>query len=57
MTKVRIVPAGICSYEVEVKRQWYLPWQTVYDRGLGLPWRGPFAEAKRIKAKILEEYE
>lgn len=55
MVKVRIVQAGICTYEVEVKRAWYLPWTTVYDRGLCLPWRGSFAQAKKIKAKFLEE--
>ena len=55
MAKVRIIQAGICLYEVEVKRAWYLPWQTVYDRGLRLPWRGSYAQAKKIKAKILEE--
>lgn len=52
--KVRIVQAGICLYEVEVKRAWYLPWATVYDGCL--PWRGSFANAKKIKAKILEDY-
>lgn len=55
MIKVRIVQAGICLYEVEVKRAWYLPWATVYDGCL--PWRGSFAKAKKIKAKILEDYE
>lgn len=55
MAKVRIIQVGICLYEVEVKYAWYLPWQTVYDRGLHLPWRGLYAQAKKIKAKILEE--
>lgn len=54
MAKVRIVQAGICSYEVEVKRAWYLPWQTVY---VGcLPWRGSGAEARELRRKLLEEY-
>lgn len=53
MVKVRIVQAGICSCEVEVKRAWYLPWATVYDGCL--PWRGSYAQAKKIKTKILEE--
>jgi hypothetical protein len=54
MVKVRIVQAGICSCEVEVKRAWYLPWATVYDGCL--PWRGSYAQAKEIKLKILEKY-
>lgn len=54
MVRVRIVQAGICSCEVEVKRAWYLPWATVYDGCM--PWRGSFAQAKKIKAKILEDY-
>lgn len=45
----------VYSCEVEVKRAWYLPWTTVYDGCL--PWRGSFAEAKKIKAEILEEYD
>lgn len=57
MVKVRIIQAGICTCEVEVKRAWYMPWQTVYDRGLGLPWRGSGAEARELRRKLLEEYE
>ena len=56
MAKVRIIQAGICLYEVEVKRAWYLPWQTVCDRGLYLPWRGSYEQAKKIKAEMLEKY-
>lgn len=52
--KVRIVQAGIGLYEIEVRRAWYLPWQTVYDGCL--PWRGSYAQAVKIKLKILEKY-
>lgn len=41
--------------EVEAKRAWYLPWATLYDRCF--PWRDSFAQAKKIKAKILEDYD
>lgn len=52
--KVRIVSVGFFC-EVEVKRAWYLPWATVYDGCM--PWRGSFAQAKKIKTKILEDYD
>lgn len=54
MAKVRIVQAAIGYYEVEVKRAWYLPWDTVYD-GCS-PWRGSAKQAQELKAKLLLLY-
>lgn len=54
MAKVRITPATPGYYEVEVKRAWYLPWETAYDGCL--PWRGTFKQAKELKIKLLKRY-
>lgn len=54
MARVRIVPATLGYYEVEIKRAWYLPWATIYD-GI-LPWRGTYKEAKELSLKLLERY-
>ena len=50
MSRVRIVQGGIGTYEVQVKRAWYLPWVTVYD-GM-FPWRGSGKQAKELADKL-----
>jgi hypothetical protein len=52
--KVRIVQGGIGTYEVQIKKAWYLPWATIYDGFL--PWRGSLSEAQKIKEKLILKY-
>jgi len=48
--KTRIVQGGIGTYEVQVKRAWYLPWEDVYN-GM-FPFRGSYKECKKIVEKL-----
>ncbi len=48
--KARIVQGGIRTCEIQVKRAWYLPWETLYD-GM-FPWRGSFKDAQKIVNKL-----